>query len=68
MIALSLLKRFDVYIADEPFANLDSKTILTFCEILETLKKCGKTIILTSHQKNEYLEKFVDRNIILAKG
>ncbi|AZT91140.1 ABC transporter ATP-binding protein [Caldicellulosiruptor changbaiensis] len=68
MIALSLLKRFDVYIADEPFANLDSKTILTFCEILETLKECGKTIILTSHQKNEHLEKLVDRNIILAKG
>lgn len=57
----------EVFIFDEPFANLDFPGVQNVCEILENLKKQGKTIILLTHELEKILA-LSDRFIILEKG
>ena len=51
-IARSLANDPDVILADEPTGNLDSKTGQYVIEMLSTLNKEGKTIIMVTHDSN----------------
>ena len=55
-IAQAIMEGQTIIILDEPYNALDFKTNREITDILEHLKKEGKTILLTSHQ-HEYLEK-----------
>lgn len=57
----------DIYIMDEPSANLDKKSILKLRNILKTLKLMGKTIIVAEH-RIYYLMDIIDRMIYMKKG
>ncbi len=58
-IAQAIMEGQTIIILDEPYNALDYKTNREITEILERLKKEGKTVLLTSHQ-HEYLEKLCD--------
>lgn len=51
-IARSLVCDPEVIFADEPTGNLDSKSGSDVMEILNTLNRDGRTIILITHEKN----------------
>lgn len=67
MICCSLLKKFDILIADEPFSFLDADSAKTLVEIFSILKENGKTIILSSHE-TEYFKNLIDRILELKRG
>ncbi len=50
-IARALIQDPPIILADEPTAHLDRNLSLAFMEIMEDLKRSGKTIILTSHDQ-----------------
>ncbi|MCL2556149.1 MAG: ABC transporter ATP-binding protein [Firmicutes bacterium] len=52
-IARALINDPDIIIADEPCGNLDSKNSAAIMDILDTLSKEGKTIILVTHQESD---------------
>jgi ABC-2 type transport system ATP-binding protein len=66
-IILSLLHDPEIIILDEPFAGLDFKNRRLLWHFLESMKRSGKSIILTSHLLTETQE-HVDRIVILKKG
>jgi ABC-type multidrug transport system ATPase subunit len=66
-IVLSLLHDPEILILDEPFTGLDFRNRRLLWHFLETLRKRGKSIILTSHLLAETQE-HVDRLIILKNG
>lgn len=51
-IARALANDVDLIVADEPTGNLDSKNAEMVFELLEKLKKDGKTIIMVTHEKD----------------
>lgn len=57
----------DVYILDEPSANLDFNVTNRLIEILDNLKKSGKTIIIVEH-RYYYLRNLFDRVVYFDKG
>lgn len=59
-IAQAIMEYQDILVLDEPYNALDFKTNKDITVLLETLKKAGKTILLTSHQ-HSFLEKLCDR-------
>ncbi len=65
-IARALVNNPDIILADEPTGNLDSKTGHTIFELLRTLNKKGKTVVLVTHD-NSLAEK-ADRIIRVADG
>jgi ABC-2 type transport system ATP-binding protein len=44
-----LLQNNDLYILDEPFNNLDIKAVMEFQQIIGSLSKKNKTVIISSH-------------------
>lgn len=62
-----LFRGADILIFDEPTAVLSDDEIAGFLEMLKTLKKQGKTIILITHKLNEVLE-VADTVTVLRKG
>lgn len=66
-IILSLLHNPKIIILDEPFNGLDFPNRRLLWHFLESLKKQGKSIVLTSHLLTETQE-HVDRLIILKDG
>jgi len=66
-IVLSILHNPKILILDEPFAGLDFLNRRLLWHFLESLRKKGKSIILTSHLLTE-TQKHVDRLIILKNG
>ncbi len=57
-----------ILLLDEPFANLDFKSILNHLKILETLRKEEQlTIIFTTH-KLFFIENWADNMLFLHKG
>jgi ABC-2 type transport system ATP-binding protein len=66
-IAAALLHEPQVILLDEPTAGLDPQNRLALWEIIHTLKKQGKTIVLTTHMMDE-AEELCDRVAIMDKG
>ncbi|MEG1066062.1 MAG: ATP-binding cassette domain-containing protein, partial [Erysipelotrichaceae bacterium] len=65
-IARALINNPKIILADEPCGNLDSKNSKNIMDILLSLKKEGKIIILVTH--NEADAKRCDRIIRLCDG
>lgn len=57
----------EIFIFDEPFANLDFPGVQSVCEILKKLKAAQKTIIVLTHELEKILG-LADRFVILDKG
>lgn len=66
-IAQALLGNPDLLILDEPTAGLDALGRLEMMQLIERLKKEGKTIILNSHILSD-IERVCDRGIIMKNG
>ena len=67
MIALALLRPFDLLIADEPFSGLDPEHILTLRDIFLNVKKQGKGVLLSTHRL-EIADSYCDRYVLLDSG
>lgn len=57
----------DIYILDEPSANLDRKSIERLRDVLLILKKRGKTILVSEHRLY-YLRDIADRVVLIENG
>ena len=57
----------EVFVLDEPTANLDLLATEKLKRILERLKKLGKTIIIAEH-RSSYLRELVDRVLLFENG
>lgn len=57
----------DIWVMDEPSANLDNHAIDTLRDIIGSLKEEGKTIIIAEHRYH-YLKEHIDRVVLLDKG
>lgn len=66
-IASTLVFDSEIIFFDEPSANLDYKATNDLENILEYLKKQGKTIIIAEHRLS-YLSQLLDRIILLKDG
>lgn len=67
MIALSLLREFELLIADEPFTGLDPTQISVFKGILRECRHNQKAVLLSTHLLG-MVEGLCDRYIILHEG
>ncbi len=65
-IARALANDPDIILADEPTANLDSQNELIIIDILKTLSKKGKCVIVVSHSKQ--IKEIADENLKLEDG
>lgn len=65
-IARALVTDPNIVFADEPTGNLDSASGLQIMEILETLHKKGRTIVLVTHETQT--AEFSDRIIYVKDG
>jgi ABC-2 type transport system ATP-binding protein len=66
LIAISLSKKSDIIIYDEPTANLDPKARESFYELLKNLNSECTTIFIT-HRLDE-IEKLVNRKVYMDLG
>jgi biotin transport system ATP-binding protein len=66
-IAGVLVMEPKILILDEPFANLDYRSVVSVMNTLLNLKKTGHTIVLVSHEVDKTLA-HADQVIILEKG
>ncbi|MDO5717760.1 MAG: ABC transporter ATP-binding protein [Tissierellia bacterium] len=57
----------EIFIMDEPSANLDKKNILKLRNIIKILKSQGKTVIIAEH-RIYYLHDLIDRMIYMKDG
>lgn len=56
-----------IYVLDEPSANLDRDAIFRLQNVLATLKSMGKTILISEHRLY-YLREIADRFILVRDG
>jgi ABC-2 type transport system ATP-binding protein len=66
-LAMAMLHDPDLYILDEPTSGLDPIARRQIHDILLSLKRDGKTVLISSHYLDE-IEALADRVIILAAG
>jgi ABC-2 type transport system ATP-binding protein len=66
-LAMAMLHDPDLYILDEPTSGLDPIARRQIHDILLSLKRDGRTVLLSSHYLDE-IEALADRVIILAAG
>lgn len=66
-IAQALLPDPDLLVLDEPFTGLDPLARIHFRELLQSLRKAGKSIFFSSHELGE-TELLCDRVAILKEG
>ena len=57
----------DIYVFDEPSANLDLKSTYQFAKLIQKLKDEGKTIIIVEHRLF-YLNSIADNYIFMVDG
>ncbi len=57
----------DVYVFDEPSANLDLQSTYQFAKLIKTLKDSGKTIIIVEHRLF-YLKGIADNYVFMENG
>ena len=66
-LAVAFLSDSDIYILDEPTLNLDPLGTSRFRELIQALKKKGKTILFSSHILEDAVQ-LADRVGILVEG
>lgn len=59
-VVQAIMENQDILIFDEPFNALDSRMVVEVKNLLTELKDEGKTILLTSHNKDD-VEEFCDK-------
>lgn len=57
----------DVFVLDEPSANLDLKTVADLAEIIKLWKSRGKTVVVVEHRLH-YLRDIADRIVYVKDG
>ncbi|MCB0643922.1 MAG: ABC transporter ATP-binding protein, partial [Phaeodactylibacter sp.] len=62
-----LLRKNDILILDEPFNGVDIQSNMVITEIIQELKRLGKTILVSSHIFST-LRESCDEIILLSKG
>ncbi len=62
VIARALLNNPDIILADEPTGNLDPETSDTIVQLLHSISKNGKTVLMATHQ-HDLLERYPARTI-----
>lgn len=67
MIAMGLLREYEILIADEPFSGLDPRQIAILKDLLLEQKACGKIILLSSHLL-DIVENICDKYVVMKKG
>lgn len=65
--AQALLEDPDILILDEPFNGIDDDGVADFRKLLKELKEAGKTILLTSHNRED-IEQLCDKTYEMSKG
>lgn len=70
-LARAILQNAEIYLMDEPFQGVDSKTEKAIVEILKELKKSGKTLIVVHHDLQtvtSYFDTvaFINKTIVAA--
>ncbi|HEN6034890.1 TPA: ABC transporter ATP-binding protein [Streptococcus agalactiae] len=66
-LASALMTNSNVIVLDEPTSNLDLLNIIKVKNVLKTLKKLNKTILISEHRLN-YLKDIVDTVSIIENG
>ena len=67
MIAMALMREFELIIADEPFSGLDPKQIATLKALLLEQKEKGKIVLLSSHLL-DVTENICDQYVVIKNG
>lgn len=71
-LARALVQNAEIYLMDEPFQGVDATTELAIIELLKTLKKEGKTVVVVHHDLDtvpEYFDWVTLLNVkVLASG
>ncbi len=67
MIAIALLREYELLIADEPFSGLDPKQIANLKRLLLAQKEQNKMVILSSHLL-DLAENICDRYVMIRRG
>ena len=57
----------EIYLLDEPYANLDPQTKNEFSEILRSLHRNNKTMLIISHDLDK-IPKFIKRAVVIHQG
>jgi heme ABC exporter ATP-binding subunit CcmA len=66
-LARVLLAQPELLLLDEPFSNMDAASAQQMLELLAKLREAGKTILLTTHQR-ELAEPVADYLLMLQTG
>lgn len=66
-LGIALLGDPPYLMLDEPTSNLDAEARATFLALLQGLRKAGKTLLFTSHRRDE-VAALADRVLVLEKG
>lgn len=67
LLALALINDPEILFLDEPTTGLDPQSRRHFWQLIENIKRQGKTIILTTHYMDE-AEQLCDDIVIMDKG
>ncbi|MBR0475556.1 MAG: ATP-binding cassette domain-containing protein, partial [Treponema sp.] len=67
MIAMALMREYELLIADEPFSGLDPKQIATLKALLLEQKEKGKIVLLSSHLL-DVTENICDQYVVIKNG
>jgi len=67
LLALAMINDPDIIFLDEPTTGLDPQARRNFWQLIQNVKKKGKTVILTTHYMDE-AEQLCDEVVIMDKG
>ena len=67
-IARALINDPEIILADEPLSNIDMRHVTIVVDILEKLKRRGKTIIVSSHDSQKHMAHLVDNTVYFESG
>ena len=67
MIAMALMREYEILIADEPFSGLDPKQIAAMKVLLLEQREKGKIVLLSSHLL-DVTENICDQYVVMKKG
>ena len=67
-IARALINDPEIILADEPLSNIDIRHVTIVVDILEKLKRRGKTIIASSHDSQPHMAKLIDNTVYFESG